>query len=479
MIHKQNTIKNPVEITGVGLHTGEKVTLKYNPAPENHGYKFKRVDISGAPVIDALVDNVIETTRGTSIEKDGIRINTVEHVLAAAVGLEIDNLLIELDGPETPIMDGSASFFVDGLMKAGIVQQKEERSYFDVKEPITYTNENNNSEIIALPYNGFRLSVMVDYNSPVLGPQHAALDKISDFKTEIATSRTFVFLHELENLLKNDLIKGGDLDNAIVVVDKELNKDNWNKLTKLFKKPGVEIGKQGILNNTTLNFQNEPARHKLLDVVGDLALIGTSINAHIIAKKPGHHTNVGLAKMIKEVIKKEKSIVKPPHYDPNAIPAYDVNQIKGILPHRDPFLLIDKIIDISDSHVIGLKNVTSNEPYFQGHFPNKPIMPGVLQIEAMAQAGGILCLNTVPDPENYLTYFLKIDKVKFKSMVVPGDTIVFRLDLITPIRRGICHMAGTAYVGTKVVMEGELMAQIVKTENKENKPTMAEAKQEA
>lgn len=465
MIQKQKTIKSTVKITGVGLHTGEKVTLSYHPAPENHGYKFKRIDIDGCPILPALADNVIETNRGTTIEKNGVRIHTVEHALAAAVGLEIDNLIIEMDGPEAPIMDGSAKVFVDALDSVGLMEQNANRKYFDILEPITFTNDSTQSEIIALPYDGFRVSVMVDYDSPVLGPQHASLDKLSDFKDEIAPSRTFVFLHELESLLSKDLIKGGDLDNAIVVVDKELDESGWEKLVNLFEKPDISIGKQGILNNIELNFQNEPARHKLLDVIGDLALIGVPINAHIIAKKPGHLSNVGFAKMIRELIKKEKNSISPPFYDPNAIPAYDVNQIKGILPHRDPFLLIDKIIDISASHVIGLKNVTSNEPYFQGHFPNKPIMPGVLQIEAMAQAGGILCLNTVPDPENYLTYFLKIDKVKFKSMVVPGDTIVFRLDLITPIRRGICHMAGTAYVGNKVVMEGELMAQIVKTEN--------------
>jgi len=465
MAEKQKTIKAPVSVSGVGLHTGKKATLTYKPAPENHGYKFQRIDLEGSPIINADINNVVDTKRGTTLEQNNARVNTVEHVLAAAVGLKMDNLLIEIDGPEMPIMDGSARPFIDALSRGGIEIQQAERKYFELTSTVQYTHESGKSEIVAIPRDEYSLAVMVDFDSPILGCQHATLDKIDNFKTEIAPSRTFVFLHELEELLSHNLIKGGDLDNAIVVIDKKVSDDVKARLTKLFNKPGVKIGDKGLLNNVKLNFHNEPARHKLLDIVGDMALIGMPINAHIIASKPGHATNIGFAKKMKQIITKHKMNNQGPLYDPNATPVYDINQIKEILPHRHPFLLIDKIIDISDTHVVGVKNVTMDEPYFRGHFPDKPVMPGVLQIEAMAQAGGILVLNTVPDPENYLTYFLKIDKVKFKNMVVPGDTIVFRLDLITPIRRGICHMKGKAFVGNKLVMEGELMAQIAKTKN--------------
>jgi len=469
MAEKQKTIKSSVTVSGVGLHTGKKVNLTYKPAPENHGYKFRRIDLEGKPIIEADIDNVVNTERGTNLARNGICINTVEHSLAALAGLGIDNVLIELDGPEIPIMDGSSEAFVKALINAGIQEQEVEKKYFELKKMVHYLN--GQTEIIAVPSPEFRITVMVDYNSQVLGCQHATLENMSDFKDQISSSRTFVFIHELEELSKKDLIKGGDLDNAIVIADEVISEDKLEYLANLLNKPKVKVRKEGILNNVKLKYQNEPARHKLLDVIGDLALIGMPINAQIIASKPGHTSNIEFVKMIKQLIKQEKLSKNPPIYDPNTPPLYDINQIKKIMPHRYPFLLIDKILEMSDTHVVGLKNVTINEPFFKGHFPGFPVMPGVLQIEAMAQTGGVLILNTVPDPENYLTYFMKVDKVKFKKMVVPGDTIIFKLELLAPIRRGICYMKGIAYVGDKVVMEGEMMAQIVK-KNKSNSTNM-------
>ncbi|MEP7262857.1 MAG: bifunctional UDP-3-O-[3-hydroxymyristoyl] N-acetylglucosamine deacetylase/3-hydroxyacyl-ACP dehydratase [Bacteroidota bacterium] len=460
MSSKQTTIKKAVSVSGVGLHTGEKVTMTFLPAPENHWYKFQRIDLEGKPIIDADVDNVVDTSRGTTLMQNGAKVSTTEHALAALVGLELDNILIQLDGPEVPIMDGSSRPFVDALLTAGITEQNANRKVYVLDENITLEEPARNVEMLAVPSPDYRITVMVDYNSPVLGTQHAQLHKISEFKDGISTCRTFCFLHELEMLVKHNLIKGGDLNNAIVVVDKPISQEKLDELAKLFGKPSVQIKEKGILNNVQLHFQNEPARHKLLDIIGDLALIGQHIQGHILAARPGHAANVDFAKKIKAHIK--GTTVNKRHFDPSAPAVADINKISKMLPHKYPFLLIDKITEISDQHVVGVKNVTMNEWFFQGHFPDNPIMPGVLQIEAMAQTGGMLILGTVPDPENYLTYFMKITEARFKQKVIPGDTLVFHLELITPIRRGLCHMRGEALVGDKVVMEAEMLAQIVK-----------------
>jgi UDP-3-O-[3-hydroxymyristoyl] N-acetylglucosamine deacetylase/3-hydroxyacyl-[acyl-carrier-protein] dehydratase len=460
---KQTTLKAPVTVVGVGLHTGRQVTMTFKPAPENHGYKFQRIDIEGSPIIDADVDNVTDTSRGTTITQNGASVSTIEHTLAALAGLEIDNVLIEIDAPEAPIMDGSSMPFIEELERVGIVQQDADREYFVIPNNLYYSEPDRHVEMTAMPYlDDYRVTVMVDYNSPVLGSQHASLSSITEFKKEIASCRTFCFLHELEMLLQHNLIKGGDLNNAIVVVDKVVSEDELEHLAKLFNREKIAVAREGILNNIELRHQNEPARHKLLDVIGDLALVGMPLKGHIMAARPGHAANVAFAKKIKALIKKEKAKKNIPHYNPNDTPVYNINEIANILPHRQPFLLIDKITELSNKHVVGVKNVTMNEEFFKGHFPGNPVMPGVLQIEAMAQTGGILALSTVPDPENYWTYFMKIENARFKDKVLPGDTIIFRLDLMAPIRRGICQMRGTAFVGDKIVMEAELMAQIVK-----------------
>lgn len=461
---KQRTIAEAVTLQGVGLHTGENVTMKFVPAPENHGYAFKRVDLEGQPIIEADANYVINTQRGTNLEKHGVKIQTSEHVLAALVGLEIDNVMIELDSSEPPIMDGSSKFFVEALEKAGIVEQEAEREVFEITEVISYKDEATGSEITVIPSDEYQVTTMVDFGTKVLGTQNATLEHLSEFKTEIADSRTFSFLHELEMLLEHGLIKGGDLNNAIVYVDKEISEVTMKKLEKAFNKKKLSVKPNGILDNLTLHYPNEAARHKLLDVIGDLALIGTRIKGKVIANKPGHYVNTQFAKKLAKQIKLEKRN-NVPKYDLNQTPLMDTTQIMGMLPHRPPFLLVDKILELSDTHVVGLKNVTMNEPFFVGHFPGAPVMPGVLQIEAMAQTGGILVLSTVPDPENYLTYFMKIDNVKFKQQVLPGDTLIFKCDLISPIRRGICHMQAYAYANGKLVSEAELMAQIVKTKN--------------
>lgn len=459
----QKTLSKSVIFSGKGLHTGQNVEINILPAPENHGYKFKRIDIEGKPIINAIVENVVDTSRGTTIEENGARVYTVEHILAALYGLEIDNALIEINGPELPILDGSSKIYVDSILEAGIAEQKAERKYFVIKNNVIFNDEKNDIEIIAIPDTKLNLSVVIDYKSNVLLAQNANLSSLANFKDEISGCRTFVFLHELEYLIKNNLIKGGGLDNAIVIVDKILPQDELDRLADLFNRPRVKLDAPGILNDKPLAFHNEPARHKLLDLIGDLALVGMPIKGRIIARKSGHLSNVEFAKKIKAIIKKERLHNSAPDIDLNTTPIMDIAKIKSLLPHRYPFLMVDKILYMDDTTVIGIKNVTANEDFFNGHFPAEPIMPGVLQIEAMAQVGGILVLSSVPDPQNYSTYFLKIENAKFKRKVVPGDTVVFRLELIVPIRRGIASMRGQAYVGENLVMEAELMAQIAKT----------------
>ncbi|MGY8932809.1 MAG: bifunctional UDP-3-O-[3-hydroxymyristoyl] N-acetylglucosamine deacetylase/3-hydroxyacyl-ACP dehydratase, partial [Flavobacteriales bacterium] len=434
---KQKTIAKEVTLSGVGLHTGKSVNMTFKPAPENYGYAFVRIDLEGKPVIEADANYVVTTERGTNLEKNGVNINTSEHVLAALVGLQIDNCIIELNTSEPPIMDGSSKYFIEILETAGLIEQEAFVEEYVVKEIISYKDEKTGSEIMILPSEKYELTAMVDFGTNVLGTQNASINEISEFKKEISDSRTFSFLHEIEMLLDHGLIKGGDLNNAIVYVDKELSPETMDKLRVAFAKNDIAVKPNGILNNLTLNHPNEAARHKLLDVIGDLALIGTRIRGKIIANKPGHYVNTQFAKKLSKIIKTEKRN-KVPVFDLTKKPVKDVNAIMDILPHRPPFLLVDKILELTETHVVGLKNVTMNEPFFVGHFPGAPVMPGVLIIEAMAQAGGILALSVVPDPENYLTFFLKMDNVKFKKQVIPGDTLIFDLVLDEPMRRGIC-----------------------------------------
>lgn len=461
MTDMQKTIKNEVSIKGVGLHTGVEVTMTFKPANVDHGYKFKRVDLEKQTIIPALAENVVDTARGTTIAKGDVRISTIEHALAAAYCLEIDNLLIEIDGPEVPIMDGSSKYFFQILNEAGIQEQDAEREYFVVHENVRYVNKELGIEIIAYPDDKYSIDVLIDFNSKVLGHQFASMSDVSEFGTQIAPCRTFVFFSELEPLFKNNLIKGGALENAIVIVENEYPQEEFDRIADLFNKPHLKA-KRGILNNIDLQFSNEPARHKLLDVIGDLALAGRRIKGKIIAKRPGHYANTEFAKQVRQIVKFEQKNGVAPRYSPDDAPVKDIKGIMDLLPHRPPFLLIDKITHLDENSVVGVKSVTMNEGFFVGHFPGEPVMPGVLQIEAMAQAGGILALNNVEVPSEWSTYFLKIDNVRFKQKVIPGDTLIFKLELITPIRRGIVHMRGQAFVGTTLVMDAEMMAQLVR-----------------
>ena len=463
MAEKQKTLAREVKLSGVGLHTGEHVNLTICPAPDKHGYKFQRIDLDKKPIVKAEPENVVSTARGTTLEEGGAKVYTTEHVLAALYAMQVDNALIQLDAPEVPIMDGSSSPFVEAIKKAGLVEQDAEREYLVLEENIKWEDPERGTEFLAIPDSEYRVTVMVDYNSPVLGTQHASMFKISDFEREIAKCRTFCFLKELEHLATNGLIKGGDLDNAIVLVERDdISQEELDRLAKLLGKENLSVSANtiGTLNHTKLNYENEPARHKLLDIVGDLALIGRPIKGHILAARPGHGGNVKFAKILKDYMK--KSSTKPRCFDLTKEPVYDSVAIEKMLPHRYPFLLVDKIIEISEERIVGVKNITKNEPQFTGHFPGNPIFPGVLQIEAMAQCGGVFALNKVADPHLYSTYFMKIDNVKFKTMVRPGDTLVFELTLLSPMRRGLVHMGGVAYVNGKPVMEAEMLAQVVK-----------------
>ncbi|HCF04227.1 bifunctional UDP-3-O-[3-hydroxymyristoyl] N-acetylglucosamine deacetylase/3-hydroxyacyl-ACP dehydratase [Flavobacterium sp.] len=458
---KQKTIKSEISLTGVGLHTGKEVKMTFKPAPANNGFTFVRVDLEGQPVIEADANYVVNTQRGTNLEKLGVQIQTPEHVLAALTGCDLDNVIIELNASELPIMDGSSKYFVEAIEKAGVEEQDAKRNVYVVKEVISFTDEATGSEILVMPSDSYCITTMVDFGTKILGTQNATMKSLSEFKDEFSDSRTFSFLHELEALLNNGLIKGGDLNNAIVYVDKEISTTTMDNLKKAFGKENLTVKPNGILDNLTLHYPNEAARHKLLDVVGDLSLIGTRIQGKVIANKPGHYVNTQFAKKLAKIIKIEQRNFVPT-YDLHQEPLMDIHKIMETLPHRPPFLLIDRIIEMSENHVVGMKNVTMNEDFFVGHFPEAPVMPGVLIVEAMAQTGGVLVLSTVPDPENYLTYFMKMDNVKFKHKVLPGDTLIFKCDLITPIRRGICHMQANAYANGKLVAEAELMAQIAK-----------------
>lgn len=458
---KQHTLKSAVSISGTGLHTGIKVDMILNPANAGFGIQFQRIDLAGQPIVKADCDLVTDTSRGTTLEDKGVKVSTVEHILAALVGMGVDNCLVELNGPEIPIIDGSSAPFVEIIEEAEVVEQEAAKLWYTIDSNIAYYDDEKRVEMVAMPAIEYQITTLIDFNSPVLGTQHAGLKHLKNFKSEIAPCRTFCFLHELEMLLENNLIKGGDINNAIVIVDKPVSEAEMERLGKAFGRNKMEVKSGGYLNNLELRFPNEPARHKLLDIIGDLALIGTPVKAHIIANRPGHSSNVSFAKKIKQHIKVNKQMLDVPIYDPNQTPVYTTQQIEKTLPHRYPFLLVDKIIELTDTRIVGIKNVTFNEPFFVGHFPGNPIMPGVLQIEALAQTGGILAINALP-PGEYDTYFVKMDNARFRQKVVPGDTMILKMELNAPIRRGMCEMQGTVYVGNKIATEATLMAQLVK-----------------
>ena len=457
---KQQTLKGSFSLNGKGLHTGAKLTVTFNPAPEHHGYKIQRIDLDNQPVIDAVAENVVDTTRGTVLAKNGIKVSTVEHALAALYSAGIDNCLIQVNGPEIPILDGSAKAYVECIKRVGIEEQAAPKDYYIIKSKIEFRDEQTGSSIIVLPDDKFSVNTLISYDSRILTNQYATLENMEDFPTEIASARTFVFVREIEPLLNAGLIKGGDLDNAIVIYEKQMTQENFDKLADVMGVPHMDASHLGYINHIPLVWPNEPARHKLLDIIGDMALIGKPIKGRIIATRPGHTINNKFARQMRKEIRQHE--IQAPVYNCNEPPLMDVNRIRELLPHRYPFQLVDKVIGIGASHIIGVKNVTSNEPFFQGHFPQEPVMPGVLQVEAMAQVGGLLVLNSVDEPEKYSTYFLKIDNVKFRQKVVPGDTLIFRVELMAPIRRGISTMKGYIFVGEKIVCEAEFMAQIVK-----------------
>jgi len=462
MSEKQRTLAREVSLTGKGLHTGINVTITFKPAPANHGYKFCRTDLPGRPIIDAIAENVTETSRGTTLVQNEASVSTIEHALAALYGLRVDNAIIELNGPEAPIMGGAAWKFTEAITAVGFTEQKEDRNYFLIKQKITFSDEEHGVDMIVYPDDHLSINVLIDYNSKILGNQYAILDSIDDFEAEICKSRTFVFFHELEPLHRLGLIKGGDLDNAVVILEKEVEQEEIDRIAKLFNRPGISKHTAGILNNTELRYPNEPARHKLLDVLGDLSLVGQPIKGKVVATRPGHFANTRMARLIRQEIKKAYSKINIPVYDPSEPPVYTLTDIKRLLPHRYPFLMVDKIISLNETTIVGVKNVTFDEPFFQGHFPDEPVMPGVLLVEALAQCGGILVLSTVDEPERYSTYFVKIDKLKFRHKVIPGDTVILRMELIEPPKRGIITMFGQSFVGNHLVCEGEMTAQVIK-----------------